>query len=133
MTPERIVIVGGGLAGAKAAEALRGAGFEGPITLIGAEEHLPYERPPLSKGYLAGQDATSTTPSCTPLEWYGEQRRRPAAGRTRAPPSTAAAHQVTARRRQHAALRQAAAGNRVGAPQLPIPGAEPRGCCTCAP
>src|SRR5262245_5847145 len=51
-----IVIVGGGLAGAKTAEALREQGHEGPITLIGAEEHLPYERPPLSKGYLAGKE-----------------------------------------------------------------------------
>ena len=43
------VIVGAGLAGAKAAEALRGDGFDGQITLIGDEEHVPYERPPLSK------------------------------------------------------------------------------------
>ena len=48
----RFVIVGGGLAGAKGAEALREAGFEGSVVLLGAEEHLPYERPPLSKGYL---------------------------------------------------------------------------------
>ena len=52
--PERIVIVGGGLAGAKGAEALREKGFAGALTLVGDEEHLPYERPPLSKGYLAG-------------------------------------------------------------------------------
>jgi 3-phenylpropionate/trans-cinnamate dioxygenase ferredoxin reductase subunit len=48
----RFVIVGGGLAGAKGAEALRERGFEGSIVLLGSEEHLPYERPPLSKGYL---------------------------------------------------------------------------------
>ncbi|WP_344138462.1 NAD(P)/FAD-dependent oxidoreductase [Pedococcus bigeumensis] len=48
----RFVIVGGGLAGAKGAEALRERGFEGSIVLFGSEEHLPYERPPLSKGYL---------------------------------------------------------------------------------
>jgi 3-phenylpropionate/trans-cinnamate dioxygenase ferredoxin reductase subunit len=47
--------VGAGLAGAKAAEALRGGGFDGKISLIGEEGHLPYERPPLSKGYLAGK------------------------------------------------------------------------------
>ncbi len=52
----RIVIVGAGLAGAKTAEALRAEGFDGSITLIGDEHHLPYERPPLSKGYLAGKD-----------------------------------------------------------------------------
>src|SRR3990170_1450842 len=50
------VVIGAGLAGAKAAEALRDAGFEGPITLLGAEVHLPYERPPLSKGFLLGSE-----------------------------------------------------------------------------
>jgi 3-phenylpropionate/trans-cinnamate dioxygenase ferredoxin reductase subunit len=49
------VIVGAGLAGAKAAEALRAEGFDGRIVLIGAESELPYERPPLSKGYLRGE------------------------------------------------------------------------------
>ena len=51
-----IVIVGASLAGAKTAEALREQGYDGPVTLIGAEPHLPYERPELSKGYLAGID-----------------------------------------------------------------------------
>src|SRR5689334_7453507 len=48
----RFVIVGGGLAGAKGAEALRDRGFAGSIVLFASEDHLPYERPPLSKGYL---------------------------------------------------------------------------------
>jgi 3-phenylpropionate/trans-cinnamate dioxygenase ferredoxin reductase component len=48
------VIVGGGLAGAKAAETLREEGVEGRVVLVGAEPQLPYERPPLSKSYLAG-------------------------------------------------------------------------------
>jgi 3-phenylpropionate/trans-cinnamate dioxygenase ferredoxin reductase component len=51
------VIVGGGLAGAKAAEALRDNDFDGHIVLFGAEDHLPYERPPLSKEFLAGKKA----------------------------------------------------------------------------
>ncbi|MET9251554.1 FAD-dependent oxidoreductase [Nonomuraea sp. NPDC003709] len=46
------VIAGGGLAAAKAAEALREEGFDGAIVLVGREPHLPYERPPLSKTYL---------------------------------------------------------------------------------
>ncbi|MGW4229019.1 NAD(P)/FAD-dependent oxidoreductase [Streptomyces sp. NPDC004980] len=50
------VIVGGGLAGAKAAETLRTEGFTGRVILIGDERDHPYERPPLSKGYLAGKD-----------------------------------------------------------------------------
>jgi 3-phenylpropionate/trans-cinnamate dioxygenase ferredoxin reductase subunit len=49
------VIVGGGLAGAKAAEALRDKGFNGQIILFCEERHLPYERPPLSKEFLAGK------------------------------------------------------------------------------
>ena len=51
------VIVGASLAGAKAAETLREEGFDGAVVLIGAEDQLPYERPPLSKGYLLGKDA----------------------------------------------------------------------------
>jgi 3-phenylpropionate/trans-cinnamate dioxygenase ferredoxin reductase subunit len=51
----RFVIVGGGLAGAKAAETLREEGFDGAITLIGDEVERPYERPPLSKEYLRGE------------------------------------------------------------------------------
>ncbi|MFF8383527.1 NAD(P)/FAD-dependent oxidoreductase [Streptomyces kanasensis] len=53
---ETFVIVGGGLAGAKAAETLRAEGFSGRVILVGDERDHPYERPPLSKGYLAGKD-----------------------------------------------------------------------------
>ena len=52
---ERFVIVGGGLAGAKAAETLRQEGFDGRLILIGDESERPYERPPLSKDYLRGE------------------------------------------------------------------------------
>jgi len=65
------VIVGASLAGAKAAETLREEGFGGTIVLIGAEEEYPYERPPLSKGYLLGKDGRE---SIFPLAdgWYAE-------------------------------------------------------------
>lgn len=53
----RLVIVGASLAGLRAAEAARTAGHDGPVTLVGAEEHLPYDRPPLSKAYLDAADA----------------------------------------------------------------------------
>jgi len=53
-TDPHIVIVGAGHAGGCAAAALRTAGFKGPVTLIGSERYLPYERPPLSKELLAG-------------------------------------------------------------------------------
>jgi len=49
------VIVGGGVAASEAAFALRRNGFAGPITIIGDEPHPPYQRPPLSKAYLAGE------------------------------------------------------------------------------
>ena len=52
MTVQHLVVVGGSLAGLRAVEAARKAGFEGSITLIGAERHLPYDRPPLSKEFL---------------------------------------------------------------------------------
>ena len=55
MSPATFVIVGAGLAGAKAAEALREEGFDGRVVLVGAEPERPYERPPLSKGYLRGE------------------------------------------------------------------------------
>jgi NADPH-dependent 2,4-dienoyl-CoA reductase/sulfur reductase-like enzyme len=51
---ERVVIVGASLGGLRAAESLRQTGFTGAITMIGAEPHLPYDRPPLSKKFLAG-------------------------------------------------------------------------------
>jgi 3-phenylpropionate/trans-cinnamate dioxygenase ferredoxin reductase subunit len=54
---DTFVIIGANLAGGNAAIALREEGFEGQIILIGAEEHLPYERPPLSKEYLRGEVA----------------------------------------------------------------------------
>src|SRR6201985_1274918 len=50
------VIAGASLAGAKAAETLRDEGFDGDIVLIGSELERPYDRPPLSKGYLLGND-----------------------------------------------------------------------------
>ena len=52
--PRAVTIVGASLAGLNAAEALRREGFRGPVTLIGAETHPPYDRPPLSKQVLAG-------------------------------------------------------------------------------
>jgi 3-phenylpropionate/trans-cinnamate dioxygenase ferredoxin reductase subunit len=52
---QTFVIVGASLAGAKAAETLRGEGFGGRVVLIGAEQERPYERPPLSKDYLRGE------------------------------------------------------------------------------
>lgn len=55
MNPHSVVIVGAGQAGFQLAASLRQDGFEGDITLVGNEPGLPYQRPPLSKGYLTGK------------------------------------------------------------------------------
>jgi 3-phenylpropionate/trans-cinnamate dioxygenase ferredoxin reductase subunit len=73
MKTGRFVIVGAALAGGSAAAALREGGFEGEITLIGAETQLPYNRPPLSKGYLRGQDKFEDQ-LVNPAAFYTEQR-----------------------------------------------------------
>jgi 3-phenylpropionate/trans-cinnamate dioxygenase ferredoxin reductase component len=72
MAPEQtFVIVGASLAGAKAAQTLREEGFTGRVVLIGDEAERPYERPPLSGGYLLGKDA-KTTLYVHDQGWYGE-------------------------------------------------------------
>lgn len=70
-TPDTIVIIGGGLAGAKTAEALRENGYTGTVTLIAAEDHLPYERPPMSKDYLAGKTSFDDA-AVHPAGWYDD-------------------------------------------------------------
>jgi 3-phenylpropionate/trans-cinnamate dioxygenase ferredoxin reductase subunit len=74
MTDSRtFVVVGGGLAAAKAVEALRDRGFDGAIELYGAEPHLPYERPPLSKDYLRTGEGLADSFVHT-RAWYLEHR-----------------------------------------------------------
>jgi 3-phenylpropionate/trans-cinnamate dioxygenase ferredoxin reductase subunit len=68
---QTFVIVGAGLAGATAAATLRAEGFGGRIVLVGAEPHAPYERPPLSKGYLTGS-ADRASVFVHPEPWYAE-------------------------------------------------------------
>ena len=68
-TTEPVVIVGAALAGATAAKTLRDEGYDGAIRLFGVEEHLPYIRPPLSKGFLAGTDDRSSI-DVLDAAWY---------------------------------------------------------------
>ncbi|MEV7191271.1 FAD-dependent oxidoreductase [Streptomyces sp. NPDC093510] len=68
---QTFVIVGGGLAGAKAAETLRSEGFTGRVILIGDERDHPYERPPLSKGYLLGKEERDSVFVHEP-GWYAQ-------------------------------------------------------------
>ena len=92
-TPKNIVIIGGGLAGAKTAEALREKEFTGSITLVAAEDHLPYERPPLSKEYLAGKGSFDDA-VVKPADWY-EENNVTLKQDVRATKVDAANHQVT--------------------------------------
>jgi len=72
MPRQRIVIIGASVAGATAAVTLRDEGYDGAIRLIGAEPQLPYNRPPLSKGYLRGQESFEAQ-LVKPAAYYTEQ------------------------------------------------------------
>jgi 3-phenylpropionate/trans-cinnamate dioxygenase ferredoxin reductase subunit len=108
------VIVGGGLAAAKAVESLRENGLEGRIVLIGEEPELPYERPPLSKDYLRGEsDREAARPH--PAEFYAENEIELRTG-TRVEEIATAEHEVVL-----------AGGERIGWERLlAATGAEPR-------
>lgn len=67
-----LVIIGGGMAAGHAAVGLRESGFDGELIVFAGEPHPPYERPPLSKGYLAGK-ATVEDTYLKPSEWYADQ------------------------------------------------------------
>lgn len=68
-----IVVIGGGLAAAHAVAELRDRGYTGDLTLVGAEPHLPYERPPLSKGLLLGSDEPDSV-FVHDRAWYDEHQ-----------------------------------------------------------
>ena len=78
---QAMVVVGASLAGVKAVEGMRSAGFRGRIVLVGEEEELPYERPPLSKAVLVGADPVEKA-FCHDPGWYDEQRVELRLGRT---------------------------------------------------
>ena len=124
-TPRHVVVIGGGLAGAKAVEALREQGYDGEISQVTAEKHLPYERPPLSKSYLAGESAFDDA-VVHPAQWYQDNRVDLRTG-VRATAVDAAAHRV-----------QLAGGDSLGYDKLvlatgavprrlPVPGADADG------
>jgi 3-phenylpropionate/trans-cinnamate dioxygenase ferredoxin reductase subunit len=71
MSEQTFVVVGASLAGAKAAEGMREAGFEGRVVLVGDEHDQPYERPELSKGFLAGKKEAADLQVFEP-GWYDE-------------------------------------------------------------
>lgn len=67
-----MVVIGAGLAGNAAAEALREQGYDGDVVLLGAEQHLPYDRPPLSKDVLLGHEDVEAT-GLRDASWYAER------------------------------------------------------------
>jgi len=67
-----IVIVGGGLAAARTAEQLRRSGYDGPVAIVSAERHLPYDRPPLSKDVLHDDSKTLEDVVLKPAEFYAD-------------------------------------------------------------
>jgi NADPH-dependent 2,4-dienoyl-CoA reductase/sulfur reductase-like enzyme/nitrite reductase/ring-hydroxylating ferredoxin subunit len=67
--PSSVVIVGGGAAGFAAAEMLRREGYGGPVTLVSADDWAPYDRPNISKDFLAGTAQAEWMP-LRPLDWY---------------------------------------------------------------
>jgi 3-phenylpropionate/trans-cinnamate dioxygenase ferredoxin reductase component len=119
---EPFVIVGGGLAGAKAAETLRDEGFDGPVVLLAEEPELPYERPPLSKDYLLGK-APREKAQVHDAGWYADHDVDLRTG-VRATGLDVAGHRLTledgAEVRYGAVLLATGASPR----KLPVPGAD---------
>jgi NADPH-dependent 2,4-dienoyl-CoA reductase/sulfur reductase-like enzyme len=118
---DTFVIVGAGLAGAKAAETLRAEGFDGRVVLVGEERELPYERPPLSKGYLLGA-AERASAQVHDASWYAAHDVDLRTG-VRATALDVAAHRVqldTGEELPYARLLLATGSS---ARHLPVPGA----------
>ena len=129
-TRERVVLVGGGLTAARAAESLREAGFEGEIVVLGRGAPLPYDRPPLSKGYLIGGGCRERRSIRRMPPGTGRPRRRgPArgAGHRDRPGGAHRHHDRGGCRGRGAGLRPAAARHRRLAAPFTGPGAGLRG------
>jgi 3-phenylpropionate/trans-cinnamate dioxygenase ferredoxin reductase component len=117
---DRIVVIGGGLAGAKGVEGLRAAGYDGALTLVGAESHLPYERPPMSKGYLMGETSFDEA-VVHPQEWYDDNHVELLLGAT-AGPIDAAEHVVTMRNGDQLRYDRLMLATGAAPRRLPVPG-----------
>ena len=119
---EPFVIVGGGLAGAKAAETLRDEGYEGPLVLVGGEPENPYERPPLSKGYLLGT-AEREKARVHDAGWYATHDVDLRTG-VRATGLDAAGHRVTLDTGEEVPYAKLLLATGSSARRLPVPGAD---------
>ena len=116
------VVVGAGLAGAKAAETLREEGFDGPVVLVGAEPERPYERPPLSKQYLLGR-ADRDSAFVHDAGWYAEHdvELRTGVRATRLDP---AAHRLELDTGEQLGYARLLLATGASARRLPVPGAD---------
>ena len=116
------VVVGAGLAGAKAAETLREEGFDGPVVLLGAEPEPPYERPPLSKQYLLGS-AERDTAFVHDAGWYAahDVELRTGVRATRLDP---AAHRLTLDTGEELGYARLLLATGASPRRLPVPGAD---------
>src|SRR3712207_2103616 len=120
--PDPFVIVGAGLAGAKAAETLRDEGFDGPVVIVGDEPEPPYERPPLSKDYLLGK-ADRDTSRVHPADWYAAHDVDLRTG-VRAEHLDAAAHRVQLSTGEELPYAKLLLATGSSARRLPVPGAD---------
>ena len=121
-TQAPFVIVGAGLAGAKAAETLREEGFGGPVVLVGAEPERPYERPALSKQYLLG-NAGRDSAFVHHAGWYSEHdvELRTGVRATRLDP---AAHRLELDTGEELGYARLLLATGASARRLPVPGAD---------
>jgi 3-phenylpropionate/trans-cinnamate dioxygenase ferredoxin reductase subunit len=119
---EPFVIVGGGLAGAKAAETLRSEGFDGPVVLVAAEPESPYERPPLSKQYLLGA-APRKSALVHDESWYAEHDVDVRTG-VRATRLDVAAHRLELATGESLGYAKLLLATGSSARRMPVPGAD---------
>jgi 3-phenylpropionate/trans-cinnamate dioxygenase ferredoxin reductase subunit len=115
-------LVGGGLAAANCARWLRESGADGSIVLIGREQHLPYNRPPCSKGYLQGKESKDDV-LFRPPEWY-EQQGIEALTRVSAMKLDPAERTVTLSNREQLSFDQALIATGANVRRLNVPGSE---------
>lgn len=127
-TAAGVVVIGAGLAGAHVVESLREHDYAGPVTLIGDETDRPYERPPLSKGYLQGQ-AEIDEAYVHPAGWYAEHDVT-----TRFGEAVVAidrdAHEVEVAGGERIAYRELVLATGATPRHLPVPGADLSGVLT---
>jgi len=119
------LLIGGGVAAGNCARWLRRSGAEGSILLVGREPDLPYDRPPLSKGYLRGAETRDDALFQT-ADWYAEQRIE-ALARTSAMKLDLASRTVTLSNKEQVGFGKALIATGANVRRLNVPGAELEG------